>query len=174
MTDKSPRTWKQRALVAVSVVFILMAALVIPVGALLAVLSGSSEFAAGMQGMLAGSVVGRVTVGLTSEQTIMVIAALMFASGFCSLLCGILGIRSSRDDAKIMPYLVMSVLSFGMSVVSDVVSMIDGSFELSIGWALGLAFSLLAIWLGASTYVSHRRRGGLLEGEAASDSIEGE
>ncbi len=135
------RTGSQKALFVLSILSVIFGGLGV-ILALLALLGGiglgllTPEQLAEVG--LSNRGAGKATAILT---TISIIALL--SSAF-SLLIGILGIRAAKDNSKIMPVWVLALIDLIFTIISTVVSLLNGaSFDEIISFIFGIIFSAI-------------------------------
>lgn len=135
------RSTSQKALLVISIIEIVIAALVLIVGISTGLLGGLLG-TAGMEGELTADEVAAGTAGLAFLSALMVISAIW------SLLCGIFGIRAANNNQKIMIVWVFALIGAILGVVGFICSIIDGSFgQDAASTIVSLIVNVLLFWI---------------------------
>ena len=135
------RSGSQKALLVLSIIEIVFAAL--------AFIAGIST---GLLGGLVGA--GGAESGLTAEEVatgtagLAILSAVVVVSAVWSLLCGIFGIRAANDNQKIVIVWVFALIGVVLGVVGIVLGVLDGSFgRNAISTIVGLVMDVVLFWI---------------------------
>ena len=136
------RSGSQKALLVISIIEIISAAIVLILGIVSLVGFGAS---------------GAIDTGdadLNSVVRAGAGAAFGFASiialisGGWSLFCGILGVRAANDNQKIMIVWVFSLIAFALQVITIIMSFFNGSFgDNWVSYLISLIWPALMFWI---------------------------
>lgn len=137
------RSGSQKALLVVSIIEIVCAAIVLilgivslaGIGAVSSMTVDSDPQTNAMVQAAAGSVFSIATI-------------VLLVSGGWSLFCGIMGVRAANDNQKIMFVWVMSIISVVFAVISLIMSIVNGTFgDNWVSQILTLAVQCLMFWV---------------------------
>lgn len=101
---------------------------------ILNIIGGAFGLIAGILAAVGGGIAGDAlaqTEGAPTAATVIGFAIALMIAGGLSLLTGILGVRAAKDASKIGPVFVLAALSFGVTVIGIIASLVGGSFSLS-------------------------------------------
>ena len=136
------RSGSQKALFVISILNIIGGGISI----LFAIMTG---VAGGMVG--AASSAQLVEAGVDSSTQALaaggltIITLIAIISGAIGLIEGILGVRAANDNQKIMPVWVLAIIGLVFSVISIIMAIVQGNFQLSS--LVGLVLSGLMFWI---------------------------
>ncbi len=135
------RSGSQKALLVISIIEIVGAALSLIAGISTGLLGGLVG-TAGVQGQLTPQEVASGTAGLA------ILSAIIIISGVWSLLCGIFGIRAANDNQKIMIVWVFALIGVILGVIGLIYSFVNGSFaQNALTMIVALALDVLLFWI---------------------------
>lgn len=124
---------------------------------IISIVCGVIMLLSGLMFALAGGFIGAVPAsesGLTADQTTVasmgsaVIGVGLIIAAAIAILEGVLGLRAAKDNQKIMPVWVLSLIGLIFGVIAFVMAIVNGSFGSdALSNILSLAVSAAMFWI---------------------------
>lgn len=134
------RSGSQKALLVLSIIEIVLAALALVAGIWLVMMTGA------VSGVSDISITADERMAGASDFTPLSIAIIL--SAVWSLLCGIFGIRAANDNQKIMIVWVFTLIGAILAIVSIVAAIVNGSFgQNALTLIVSAVFDAIMFWI---------------------------
>ena len=136
------RSGSQKALLVISIIQIIGAAIVLITGIMALVGAGASG------SINTGDAELNNAVRAGAGAAFGLASVLLLLSGGWSLFCGILGVRAANDNQKIMIVWIFSLINLALQAISIIVAIFNGDFGSNwVSYIISLVWPVLMFWI---------------------------